>query len=55
MNVLIGIGFLLMILGGGAADSPGSGYLYAGGIFIAGLALAALGQRLERSNKNERQ
>lgn len=55
MNVLIGIGFLLMVLGGSAADSPGNGYLWAGMVFITGLALAALGQRLERSNKNERQ
>jgi hypothetical protein len=41
------------MVGGIAADSPGRGYLYAGGIVLSGFALAALGQRLEAKGHGE--
>lgn len=44
---LTGAGLGLVLIGGMAADSPGNGYLYAGGIVLVGLALAFLGQRLQ--------
>lgn len=52
-DALTAAGLTLVMLGGMAADSPGRGYLYAGGIVLSGFALAALGQRLERKRAKD--
>ena len=45
---ITGAGLALVLIGGMAADSPGTGYLWAAGIVGFGIMLAWLGQALGR-------
>ena len=53
-NVVIGIGFLMFVLGGSAADSPGDAHLYAAGLTLLGLLIAWVGFGMENKHKRKR-
>ena len=52
-ELVTGVGIILLLVGAMAADSPGTGHIWAAGMVMAGIAITAAGQILEKKERRK--